>query len=543
MFFSKFARLREERGSALIAVLGLTMVTAIIGVTITAVTVNALGTTTSNRASVESRAAAEAGIDVATVGLQTATSCAGVAGVYSSATAPEYEAKIQYDAGAGWVAGCPIDTATKVRIVSTGTAQAAGVAGATAGDTTVLEGIFNYVPDFVHIPPVDAAVYAYSIQGALKNFELSSSSNSLTSDVQIAHGNVDCTNGAKIAGNLILGDGHAYLNNCAISGTVHVSDYADITGGGSIVNGDVIAAGVNPGAGGFVGRVSAGAIVEGSVLANGTVKVLSSTAARVKGSITVAGDAASAGTVAVGSTVEGSLVSSGTTDVKGTVLGTVTNGVTGLDPAPIPLIPDWTDIPYPSATWAAEGYTIRNWTGACTIDGGDVNWLALSAITTPTVINMMGCGAAGLKTLSSLSPIVLNANLAFVANTFDFDKIYMSSLLTPHTLNFIVPDNVANDGPTCPGPAPIGNITFHNEANFSANISAMAYTPCKVYSDRDGWRGQIYGGEVEFGAQAKLTFVPVGVPGVDFSHGATVPHQIGAHLGNRVSLRELPYGG
>lgn len=545
MCFRIFDRLREERGAVLIAVLGLTMVTAIVGVTITAVTVNALGTTTSNRASVESRAAAEAGIDVATVGLQTAASCAGVAGVYSSVTAPKYEAKVQYDSGAGWVSGCPIDSATKVRILSTGTAQGVGVAGASGGDKTVLEVIYNYLPIMVSIPEIDPAVYAYSIQGALKNFILSSSDNALAADVQIAHGNVDCTNGASIAGDLILGDGHALLDNCDITGTVHVSDYIDVTGG-SEVFGDLIAVGVKKnGAGDLAATVRAGSIIDGSVLAAGSVNVKSSSASLVKGSVTVAGTSASVGTVENGSKIQGNLISSGPTNAAGNVRGTTTSGVSGLQAPPLPRIPTWTDIPWVSGvtSWASEGYTTKAWAGSCTIDGADPDWLALSVLTTPTVVDMTTrCGAAGLTTNSNLSPIVLNANIAFIAQKFSFNKLYLSSA-TPKKINFVVPDNTANGVPTCPGPSPAGNITFSNEANFSSTIAALAYTPCKVYSDRDGWRGQIYGGEVQFGQQAKLTFVPVNIPGVNFNNLPPIIEQRGAMLGNRVSLRELPYGG
>ena len=541
MFMSKLAPRRDERGAALVAVIALTAVTGIIGVTVTAVTVNALGTTTSNRASVQSRAAAEAGIDVATAGLQTANSCTGVAGVYSSATAPKYEAKIQYDAGAGWVTGCPIDTATKVRVLSTGTAQSSGVAGASVGNKSVIEAIYNYLPTYIEVPEIDAAVYAYSIQGALKNFILSSSDNTLASDVQIAHGNVDCTNGASIAGDLILGDGHALLDNCDITGTVHVSDYVDVTGA-SEVFGDVIAVGVKKnGAGDLAATVRAGSIVDGSVLAAGSVNVTSSSASLVKGSVTVAGTSTSVGTVLTGSKIEGNLISSGTTNAAGNVMGTTTSGVVGLDAPPLPRIPNWTDIPWVSGvtSWAGEGYTTMTWTGACTIDGADPDWLALSTLTTPTVVDMTTkCGAAGLTTNSNLSPIVLNANIAFIAKKFSFNKLYLSSLTT-RKVNFVVPDNTAGDGPTCPGPSPAGNIIFSNESNFTSTIAALAYTPCKVYSDRDGWRGQIYGGEVEFGTQAKLTFVPVAVPGVDFNNLPPVTVQDGAMLGNRVSLREL----
>jgi Tfp pilus assembly protein PilX len=541
MFMSRLAPKRDERGAALVAVIALTAVTAIIGVTVTAMTVNALGTTTSNRASVESRAAAEAGVDVATVGLQTKDSCAGVAGVYSSAVAPKYEAKVQYFAKVSgvetWVAGCPIDSATRVRIVSTGTAQSSGVAGASAGNKTVLEATYQYNPIVVQIPEINAAVYAYSINTPLKNFNLSSATNALAS-VQIKDGNVSCTNSAKIAGDLILGHGHAILNTCNVTGTVHVSDYVEVSGNGSNVTGGVIAAAKNLNSDGSAVLVKSDAIVQGGILAGGTVRVLSK--GDVLGSVGVAGDATSVGQVDDQSNIDGNLDSSGTVDVDGTVGGTVTEGSTSLVAPDVPLIPDWTEIGSSTASWVAEGYQVTNWTGPCSIDNSDPTWGALSSITVKTVVNFIPkCGVNGLTTQSNLNPITLGANIAFLADKFYFNKLYLTSSGGPRVLHFIVPDSDITDGvPTCTSPA--GPITFSNEANFGPLISATAYTPCKVYSDRDGWRGQIYGGEVEFGQQAKLTFVETGIPGFDLTGGLTHPEQQGAELGALISLREMP---
>jgi hypothetical protein len=53
----------SERGSAILAVLGVMGVTMVIAVTTTTASLHAVGITTSTRASVEAEAAAEAGID------------------------------------------------------------------------------------------------------------------------------------------------------------------------------------------------------------------------------------------------------------------------------------------------------------------------------------------------------------------------------------------------------------------------------------------------------------------------------------------------
>ena len=51
---------RDERGSTLLAVMGLALVTSVIGVTVVTATINGLGVTTSTRAGDQARAAAEA---------------------------------------------------------------------------------------------------------------------------------------------------------------------------------------------------------------------------------------------------------------------------------------------------------------------------------------------------------------------------------------------------------------------------------------------------------------------------------------------------
>ena len=543
MFLSLHPLGRDERGSAMLAVVGIMAVTAVIGVTVAAATINGLAVTSSNRASVQARAAAEAGIDVAVAGLKTPGGCAAVSAVYESAATavPRYVATVQHDTGSGWVDGCPVDTAAFVRIESVGTAGSPGVAGASSGNSRAIEAIYNYLPDYIDVPEIDAAVYAHEMQGDLKNFELSSAENSLAADVQIRHGNVACLNGAKITGDVILGDGFVSLKDCEVTGSVHASGYV-YAENGSHVHGDVIAAGIGVASGTDVARVGSGSTVDGKVYAGGNASVLSSSASTVQTNVIVAGSPGYAARIASGSKVLGNVMSSGAIVKNGTVLGTTSSAVEGLDAPPLPLIPDWTDVPYPSTTWSENGFSEVTWTGPCMISDNDPRWAALSARTTPTVVNALGCGAAGIETTSNVDPITLGTNIAFIAEAFAFNKLYISSSTTANrNVWFIVPDNTPNSLPTCePG---TGDIYLHNEADIEPTVSAMAYTPCKVYSDRDGWRGQIYGGEVEFGAQAKLTFVPVGVPGMSFAGGVPpTPVLAGGHLGNLVTVRELSNG-
>ncbi|MEX1079734.1 MAG: hypothetical protein WED09_11565 [Homoserinimonas sp.] len=461
---------RDDRGSAMVSVIGVMSVLAIISVTVLSATMNAMGTTSSTRAGVQATAAAEAGIDVATVGLQTINDCASVSGVYASpaGTHPQFNAVIAFDEGAGWVTGCPTDDADLVRITSTGTAESVGIAGATAGDEVTLEAIYTYVPIIIQVPKVGSAVYAHEIHGTLKKFELNYAENSVATSVSIKNGDVVCSNGANIGGDLILGNGSASLDMCDVDGEVHVSGNATINKS-------------------EIGR---------DVTAGGTATVTDST-----------------------------------------VGGVVTSG--GL----APVIPDWVDVTDDPAYWVAQGYTVVDWVGACSISKNNSPWENLSSYTSPTVINFISaCPNTPVSTSNSMNSVEVNANLVFIAEEFAFDKLILTEAEAEvdRTVTFLVPDRTPDSLPTCAPPAGLdGGITLTNETDFTDNISSMVYTPCKVYSDRNGFRGQIYGGDVEFGQQASLEFDEVGIAGADLTGGVTVPQQSGAELGAPVSLREV----
>jgi Tfp pilus assembly protein PilX len=530
----------DESGSALVAVLALMLVTAIIAVTIVTATVHGLSVTSASRASVQSRAAAEAGIDVAVVGLKTPTDCATNGAVFESTSSPVFRAAIEYESAGAWVPGCPPPSATQVRITSTGTAATPGVAGATSGNSSVLSATYNYIPDYVAIPHIDAAVYAHTMQGDLKSFNLDSENASLAADLQIKSGNVNCINGARIAGDVILGNGSATLKNCDVTGSIHASKSVSIDGN-STVFGDVIAVGQGVTGGADVVAVAGGSSTAGDIYSGGNVTV-SGNGSVAKRNITVAGTPSNRATVTSGGKVLGNVLSSGTATVSAPQAGSsVSTAVEGLQAPPVPLIPNWTDVAYPSSTWAAKGYEEVLWVGVCTVSKTHPMWATLSARTTPTVVNALGC-ATGLKTDSNIDVLTLRTNIAFIAPQFDINKFDVIDAnpdpSKPVSLWFIQPDNTADGVPTCA--APPGGVRLNNESDIPSTVSVMVYTPCKIFSDRNGFRGQLYGGEVQFTSQAKLTFVQVGIPGTDLS-GGVPPTMVleSGHLGNRVGVREL----
>lgn len=554
MFLSRINRLRDDdRGSALIAVLALAAVTAVVAVTVGSVSVNSLRFTNDTSAGVEARAAAEAGIARAELALRTTTGCSASSGVFTSTTTPEYRVEVSYDRGAGWVDGCPTNDATQIRFLSTGFANRALFEGSRVEDGRVVEAVYQYIPEYVEVPDIDPAVYAYSIDGVLQKFVLDSADFTISADVQIKTGDFECSNNASVAGDVILANGSADLTACTIAGTLHVTEGVGIDGG-SLVTGDVIAGGngvtgTNP-----TVRIEAGTRVDGNVFAGGNVSVLSSSASQVLGNVTATRDTTTRVIVANGSSVGGNVLSSGTIQRNGTIGGTESTAVTGLQPPVAPRVPNWTDLPwavsdatqFQATTWYQQGFTnLVKWpAGTCTIGSSDPRWVALATYTTPTVIDASDC-VGGIRTNNNLSPnIGLSTDIVFIADSFLFEKLYFAS--SSPTVNrkvyFVVPDNTANELPTCTGEA--GNIYLTNEADIQSTVSAFLYSPCEIQSDRNGLRGQLYGGVIDFDQQAQMTYVPTSPPGVDFS--ASLPpvlQLVGAYLGDRLSIREVASGG
>jgi len=242
--------------------------------------------------------------------------------------------------------------------------------------------------------------------------------------------------------------------------------------------------------------------------------VLSSSASQVLGNVTATRDTTTKVIVANGSSIGGNVLSSGTIQRNGTISGTESTAVTGLQAPIAPRVPNWTDLPwavtnttqFQATTWYQQGFTnLVKWpAGTCSIGSSDPRWVALSTYTTPTVIDASDC-VGGITTNSNLSPdVLLSTNIVFIADKFTFNKLYFGSSdpAVNRKLYFIVPDNTANELPTCTGEA--GNIYLTNEADIQSTVSAFLYSPCEIQSDRNGLRGQLYGGVIDFDQQAQL---------------------------------------
>lgn len=227
------------------AVLGLMAVTIVIGLTITAATINGLGFTSSNKASVQARAAAEAGVDSSLVGLSGSAPCPSV---FTSATAPKFNTDVDYLNAAGTAVNCAV--ASQVRITSTGTAETPGVAGASSGDISRIEAIYPYTP--ASTPgTVSSGAAIYLASGANFNNGGSIASSGIVPAIQVKTGNFDCDNNTGIIGNVVVVSGTISLKKCEIAGDAWASGKATLQTDGDVL-GKLTAALPKPPTGSFI---------------------------------------------------------------------------------------------------------------------------------------------------------------------------------------------------------------------------------------------------------------------------------------------------
>jgi len=199
-----------ERGSALLAVLGVMAVTVVIGLTITVATVNGLQVTSNTKASVQSRAAAASGVDVASLAIRQGTCQLGL-----PYPVPNVSVTTQYLKANGKWEDCPLNLATAAnptgfkapsyKVVSTGTASATGVAGNSGGNSpTRVEAIFGYPP----LLPTGVGMYIYGGITVKNNASLRSyEPGGVPLSVQVKKGSITCGNGSTIVGTVSIEGG------------------------------------------------------------------------------------------------------------------------------------------------------------------------------------------------------------------------------------------------------------------------------------------------------------------------------------------------
>lgn len=493
----------NERGSALVAVLGVMVVGLLLTTLIASSVVRAFGSSTSTRAAMQSHAAADAGIAAARAGLYTLGNCAlqPTPGQYISSGSLVYTAKVLFDSGAGFTAGCPNATTTRVRILSQGTAQSFGVAGVTAGNTRTVEATFNYLTPGPQPSGPAIDLFAGGVVESNSGINLTGSGG-----LVIQNGDLNCAkNGSVFTGDVVVKGNLNFSTKCTLIGNATVAGLADLGSSGNIVQ-TLTASSANPVNPKLTGQ--AGAYVQ---------------------------------TTAVPPTPPW-------TDVG------YTPGVTPLD---------WTDLTYGTFQYQKAGLLGRT----CALNSGNLGGTPagypviidlLSCPSGPTL-------SPGNTSILLTSDVVIYAQQFDFSgvNTLNFG----SSDTSVHRLWFITPDYVADGKPTCnyqylPGTATSKSLGTLNPAYNPANavqgdflvknnltvaqvfsttnlVRAMLYTPC-AFDAKNGftWNGQILAGNPSFLQNTSVfTADSVGIAGYDLGTGArtiivTVPHP-GAPISNR----------
>ncbi len=297
----------NERGSAMAVVLIALTLGLFLAVTLVAATTFAAKTTSASRAGVQSQAAAEAGIDVGYAALTAGAACTTPV----TGTSPQFVLSISYRTSTTgpWIDQCPTDpAAVQVRLRSTGTADAKGIAN-TSGDTQTVEAVYGWTPRAAGGSTSGSALYVYS--GSKFNaFTVTTASGETNGDIVIRTGNFACSSNTVVNGSVTVATGAVDISNtCTIKGSLRAT--GDIAVSAQVrVEGDVISSG------GSVSLSNNTISVGGSVHSAGDL----TTHAQIAGSVTARGNASIVG----GSTIGGSLAVGGSAEnFQGSVTGPV----------------------------------------------------------------------------------------------------------------------------------------------------------------------------------------------------------------------------
>ncbi len=532
---SKVSNSLNERGSAMVAVLGVMGVSVVIAVTTTTASLHAVGITTSVRASVEAEAAAEAGIDYAASQLATSV-CQGQ---YTSSVAPLFSVVVSYSnlqtspgtTDTSWVLGCPTSIgAQRLKLVSTGTASTAGVAGNTTGNVRKVEASYPYIPSppTNTIVPSGAAMYSYAQTDPTINNLVVTQAGTVRPTIVYLTGSATCTSGSQITGDVILGGGGLTITSgCTINGDLSTAGVVSIQSGE--VTGNVNSSSVLTG---VSASLAPSAVVDGNVFAAGPVSV----SGKIGGNV-VAGPVIGVSTFSNHSSVGGSVVSAGTVSASaGTVKGSITQNMTGIVTPAVPFAPQWVDYAYSPSDWVASNgslYSVQTM-ATCTASALSTALATLAGSPVPMILDTRICGSVTNFTGYSMS---LSSDAVILANGFRFGTNNIQSSSAPDKrLWIIIPDTVPDRQPTC---ATGSSANIGNNVQIGPHVNAMIYSPCAISNGGDVWTGQMYSSSIGTSANFVLNFMQIGLPTVNLSTGQYLAPTGTGTLGDRTSIRDL----
>lgn len=238
---------RGDRGSSLVAVIGIAAVLSLFLVMLVSSVVFAIGQATASRASISAKASAEAGIEAAASGVTGGACWVGGSG---SSTTPRWQAQVQKLTSASadpaleasWTNGCPTVPAppnsTTFRVIATGWTGAQGT-GNDSGDVRTMVAQFS-VKQRPPSPEFNQAIFGKVSTSAATNLTITGTDADILTDHMSCSTAMNSTGGIFI--NSSLSETSTMNTTCEIQGDLVTKGNLNCPADGK-VHGDVVAAG------------------------------------------------------------------------------------------------------------------------------------------------------------------------------------------------------------------------------------------------------------------------------------------------------------
>lgn len=486
----------DDRGSTIVSVLVVVLVLVTGGLALAAIVTNTTATLADSRTTVQSRAAADAGLADAVSALRRGGVTCGtvqrdVRVDTTDASSPTFSYRVTCGGGLA-------------------TILATGEAGSGRATTQA-------VYRFTETPSIAGDMVFFGTKNVTFTTEVKTAATGRLLDIVVPQATFVCQ--SLIPGNITVGGDIDANGGCTIKGSVKATGVVDICCTSDIIEGDLSTSGTGSG-------VVRGTVL-GNIHANGAL-VFGHDSKRVGKSVTTTGG------VSLGNTrIEGSLTLPPTSTLNlqdGTVAGGISRPATVAGPV-APTLPTWFEYRYQASHW--PGYQVVTLTdagsgaGTCASfnQSPGTGWTTLAGYTAPTIVDARACSI--LSSNNGSTPVLsLRTNVVVLAKEFDLTALTMKAatgVATKPKVWFVTEDVVPSDvSPTCG--RGYGN-TVINGTIMATSITAMIYTPCIIDVDglasgiSDAWSGSFYGGGWDHGGGLTFTADPIALPGMSSGSG------------------------
>jgi len=520
------ARVRGDRGSALIVVIGIGAAVALMAVTMVSVATFASATSSKGRAQVQAQATAEAALD-STLSQLRSSAARGAETTFpctfsQSSTTPSGKATttiaVKYGSASMPALACPMPssaTITTAEMVATtnlsfftgngkGTVKRVVKQRMTVADVGATTSLFPY------------GVFSGENLTTTNGFRVDGGAGVFT------NGAFNCSVASSIYGN-VTSVGSAYLTNTCVTGAVKTGGTFKCDSSPTI-QGDVEAAGLG------TSQLSNTCSVLGSVTAGGPITIGNSAKIGANLISSTSSILASGGAVRVAGYGR-----AGTTikrDDSGSLPVVFASGTSPNNPSAVPVAPTvvkmptvyYTDLtPTGSSvldykTWlynnalanGAPSWTDQMKKTTCTADNSSYALngnLVTPAV--PTVIDARGCAVNFWGGNGNLT-INLKSDLIIVGDSFTIGNLYVKSSNPSAKISFIVP--LPAGAQSCNGVG-TGNVSFNNTLKIDPNVQTFIYTNgTATLTNNSTFSGSVYGCKTSFSVDTHITYTDMTPP-------------------------------